>query len=59
MWRRYVPASLIILPGVDYWQRVESHIGEHSGATFTHGVCPECVETRVRPEIERSRREAL
>ena len=41
----------------NYWQRVESYIGEHSGATFTHGVCPECIETRVRPEIERSRRE--
>jgi phosphoserine phosphatase RsbU/P len=41
----------------NYWQRVESYIGEHSGATFSHGICPECVENRVRPEIERARRE--
>lgn len=41
----------------NYWQRVESYIGEHSGATFSHGICPDCVENRVRPEIERARRE--
>jgi phosphoserine phosphatase RsbU/P len=41
----------------NYWQRVESYIGEHSGATFSHGICPECIENRVRPEIERARRE--
>ena len=40
----------------NYWQKVENYIAEHSGATFTHGICPECVETRVRPEIEGARR---
>jgi len=40
----------------NYWQKVEHYIAEHSGATFTHGICPECVETRVRPEIDRLRR---
>lgn len=34
----------------NYWQQVESYIGEHSGATFSHGICPECV-VRVRSEL--------
>jgi PAS domain S-box-containing protein len=25
-----------------YWQRIETYLAEHSGATFTHGMCPEC-----------------
>jgi phosphoserine phosphatase RsbU/P len=40
----------------NYWQQVESYVGARSGATFSHGICPECVRTRVRPEIERARR---
>ena len=27
-----------------YWNQVERYIGEHSEATFSHGMCPECVE---------------
>lgn len=26
------------------WERMEKYIMEHSDATFSHGVCPECVE---------------
>jgi sigma-B regulation protein RsbU (phosphoserine phosphatase) len=36
----------------NYWQRVESYIAEHSEAEFTHGVCPQCYDTIVKPEIE-------
>lgn len=25
-----------------YWNLLESYIQSHSGATFTHGICPEC-----------------
>ena len=25
-----------------FWHRVETYIKEHSDATFTHGLCPEC-----------------
>jgi len=25
-----------------YWQQVETYIENHSGAEFTHGLCPEC-----------------
>jgi hypothetical protein len=26
-----------------YWTQLETYISEHSGAEFTHGLCPECV----------------
>jgi len=27
-----------------YWNRIESYIQDHSGAEFTHGLCPECLK---------------
>lgn len=26
-----------------YWNQIESYIRDHSGAEFSHGICPECV----------------
>jgi len=37
----------------NYWQQVDQYIGQHSGAKFSHGVCPDCYEGVVRPEIGR------
>jgi len=31
-------------PGTEAWLRLERYIMQHSEATFSHGVCPECVE---------------
>jgi len=28
----------------NYWQQVDGYLSEHSGARFTHGICPECFE---------------
>lgn len=28
----------------DYWQQVEDYISQHSDASFTHGICPDCAE---------------
>jgi len=25
-----------------YWQQVESYVRSHSGAEFSHGICPDC-----------------
>jgi DNA-binding response OmpR family regulator len=30
------------------WQRLESYITEHSGAVFSHGACPDCVEEQLK-----------
>jgi CheY-like chemotaxis protein len=36
----------------NYWQQVESYITEHSEAKFSHGICPDCYETTVKPELD-------
>jgi sigma-B regulation protein RsbU (phosphoserine phosphatase) len=40
----------------DYWQQVETYMSEHSQATFTHGICPECYEKFFKAELEELRR---
>lgn len=37
-----------------YWNQIESYLSQHSEATFTHGICPDCAAT-FRAEL-RSRR---
>lgn len=32
-----------------YWSQVEIYVSEHSDATFTHGICPECM-AKLYPE---------
>jgi PAS domain S-box-containing protein len=27
-----------------YWERLESYLGSHAGAEFTHGICPQCAK---------------
>jgi PAS domain S-box-containing protein len=27
-----------------YWKNIETYIEEHSDASFTHGICPDCVQ---------------
>ena len=39
----------------DYWQQVETYMSEHSQATFTHGICPECYEKFFKAELEQLR----
>jgi CheY-like chemotaxis protein len=38
----------------DYWHQLETFVTEHSGARFSHGVCPECLP-RARAEMKRGR----
>jgi GAF domain-containing protein len=35
-----------------YWAEVEAYFHKHTGADFTHGICPECFE-KVRPKGRR------
>ena len=37
----------------NYWQQVEGYISSHSEAQFTHGICPDCREKIIEPELER------
>lgn len=36
----------------NYWQEIEKYIVEHSGADFSHGICPDCY-AKVASEFER------
>jgi PAS domain S-box-containing protein len=33
-----------------YWSQVESYISQHSEATFTHGICPDCIK-KLYPDL--------
>ncbi len=33
-----------------YWNQIETYIARHSDATFTHGLCPECL-ARLYPDL--------
>jgi hypothetical protein len=35
-----------------YWQQIELYITQHSGAEFTHSLCPACAD-RLYPEYTR------
>src|ERR1700678_3350717 len=35
----------------NYWQQVESYVGEHSGARFSHSICPQCYEDIIKPQM--------
>ncbi len=36
----------------DLWEQVEQYVNERTGADFTHSICPPCLETHVRPQME-------
>jgi len=39
----------------DYWQTVEQYLATHSEAKFSHGICPLCYETTVKPQLDQMR----
>lgn len=42
----------------NYWHSVENYISKHSAARFSHGYCPQCYETIVKPQIEAVKQQA-
>jgi hypothetical protein len=34
-----------------YWNQIESYIGQHSEAQFSHSICPECAK-KLYPELD-------
>jgi GAF domain-containing protein len=37
----------------DEWRRVENYIRDHTGATFSHGICPDC-QQELYPELQQN-----
>ena len=35
----------------NYWQQLDRYVAEHTEAKFSHGICPECYEKVVKPEL--------
>ena len=35
-----------------YWNQIEAYIHEHSGATFSHSICPDCTQ-KLYPEYNK------
>ncbi|HEU4686721.1 MAG TPA: response regulator [Vicinamibacterales bacterium] len=40
----------------DQWVGIEAYISTRSKASFSHGVCPSCYESQVKPELDQLRR---
>jgi phosphoserine phosphatase RsbU/P len=38
----------------NYWHQVESYVGKHTDARFSHGICPDCTE-KFRVELTSKR----
>lgn len=41
-----------------YWNQIEDYIARNSGAGFTHGLCPDCLQSHY-PEVYERRRKRL
>ncbi len=39
------------------WTRIETYVASRTDATFTHGVCPECKENVLKPQLDRLKRQ--
>jgi DNA-binding response OmpR family regulator len=37
----------------NYWEQVDAYVASHSEAQFSHGVCPDCYEIHLKPQLER------
>jgi len=37
----------------NYWEQVDAYVASHSEAQFSHGVCPDCYEIHLRPQLQR------
>jgi CheY-like chemotaxis protein len=43
----------------DYWEKVEQYMTAHTGAQFSHGICPPCYDKVVGPQLEAARQRAV
>lgn len=40
----------------NYWQQVETYLAKHTGASFSHSVCPSCYTKMVKPQMEQMKK---
>jgi len=39
--------------GENYWHQLEKYIGDYADVNFSHGICPDCYEKHVVPQLEK------
>jgi len=39
----------------DHWCQVEDYVSRRTEATFSHGICPDCYERHLKPQLESAR----
>ena len=37
----------------NYWQQLDKYVAAHTAARFSHGICPDCYDKVVKPELEK------
>lgn len=53
--RRLLPICMYckkIRDDQDYWHTVETYMHRHTGADFSHSICPGCYERHIKPQLE-------
>jgi DNA-binding response OmpR family regulator len=48
-----------ILNEKNEWQQVETYITRRTDAQFSHGICPECYESIMKPQLEALRKKRV
>jgi DNA-binding response OmpR family regulator len=36
----------------NYWEQLDAYVASHSEAQFSHGVCPDCYQIHLQPQLE-------
>jgi response regulator RpfG family c-di-GMP phosphodiesterase len=39
----------------DYWKKLEEYVDQHTALQFSHGICPDCLTSRLEPELQETR----
>ena len=48
-----------IRTGDDSWRPIEVYLSEQTDASFSHGICPECRERHVKPQLDELRQQRI
>jgi len=36
----------------NYWEQLETYLSDHTTALFSHGICPSCYQSIMKPQLE-------
>jgi len=56
---RSAPAANRVRDDHGEWHSIESFLTERTDAHLSHGICPECYRTIVKPELEELKKQKM